>query len=164
MKTKIHLLFVLFVMAVMVNAQTKNDSTSKIGIGGMIGLPTGVMSTGYNLAYGFDLKAEFGVAPNLAITLSAGYLNWVGKSGYGGTTSLIPALGGLKCYFSDKVYGSAEAGLSFSTNSGGGNAFTFSPGVGYKVTDKFDVMLKYQDASKNGVSIAHLGLRAGLTF
>ena len=130
----------------------------------MVGLPTGVMSTGYSLAYGFDLKAEFSVAPKLAFTLSAGYLNWVGKSGYGGSTGLIPALGGLKYYFLDKVYGCAEAGLSFSTNSGGGNAFTFSPGVGYRVSEKFDVMLKYQDTSKNGFSVAHLGLRAGLTF
>lgn len=164
MKAKLLLLFVLFVMAVTVYAQTKDGTSSKLSIGGMIGLPSDDMSTGYNFAYGVDLKAEFGIVPKLALTISAGYLDWAAKSGYGGSNGMIPALGGLKYYFSDKVYGSAEAGLTFSTNSGGGNVFTFAPGLGYKFTDKFDILIKYQDATKYGFSMSYLGLRAGLTF
>jgi len=77
---------------------------------------------------------------------------------------LIPVLVGGKYNFSDQLYGSAQIGLSFSTSSGGGSAFTFAPGIGYKISDNFDLLLKYQSASKNGGSTSFLGVRAGLSF
>ena len=171
MKTKFFLLVVLFVLAVSVNAQTKAKAAAKdtkgfvIGAGAMVGLPVGDYTSIESLAYGVDLMGEISVAPSFAITVSAGYLDFAKKSGFSAAKmGMIPVLAGAKINFSDKLYGSAQAGLSFSTASGGGSAFTYAPGIGLKISDKFDLLLKYQAASKNSATNAFLGLRAGLTF
>ncbi len=163
MKAKLLLFVVLFVFAVSVNAQNKGDKAFKIGAGAMIGLPMGDASDATNLAYGVDLMGQYGVAEKLAVTLSAGYQDWSYKTGFS-DAGLIPVLAGVKYDFSDKIYGSAQVGLSFGTASGSESAFTFAPGVGYKISDKFDLLLKYQSASKDGASLSFLGLRAGFTF
>jgi hypothetical protein len=71
---------------------------------------------------------------------------------------------GGRCYFSDKVFGSAQVGISIFTDALAGSAFTFAPGLGNKISEKFDLMLKYQSATKNGGDASYLGLRAGLRF
>lgn len=169
MKTKLILLVVLIVLAASVNAQTKAAAKDTkgftIGTGAMVGLPMGDANTVASLAYGVDLQGEIGLAPSLALTVSAGYVDFAKKSGYSvWKMGLIPVLGGLKINFTDKLYGSAQAGLSLSTTNGGDIAFTFAPGIGYKVGEKFDLLLKYQSASRTGASTSFLGLRAGLTF
>ena len=77
MKTKFLMLFVLCVMAINVSAQTKDGTSSKLSIGGMIGLPSDEMSTGYNFAYGADLKAEFSIETSLAVTIRP--VSWIGE-------------------------------------------------------------------------------------
>lgn len=173
MKTKIFLFVVLVVLMLSVNAQSKSEMPFKIGAGAMIGLPVGDASDIYSLAYGIDLMGEYPVATSFALTLSAGYVDFVKKSDYSDMldalgvkvkTGMIPVLAGAKYDFSEKIYGSFQIGISFLTESGAGNAFTFAPGVGYKVSEKFDLMLKYQSASKDGSSLSFFGIRAGLTF
>jgi hypothetical protein len=165
MKTKIYLLVALFVLAVSVNAKSKaSEKSLKIGIGAMAGLPMGDMSKAADLAYGADLQAEYAVNSKGAFILSVGYLDFVRKTGYTGK-GVIPILAGAKFNISEKLYGSAQAGISLSTVSGAGSAFTYAPGIGYKVSDKFDLLLKYQSMSlKGGGSISVLGLRAGISF
>jgi hypothetical protein len=174
MKAKLLVLVVLFVLTVCVNAQSKSDKPLKFGVGAMIGLPMGDYTDVASLAYGADVMGEYAVAEKIGITLSVGYLDWSKKSAFKAfedemgekiSLGMIPVLAGIKYSFTDKIYGSAQAGLSFSTQSGNsGSAFTFAPGVGYKISDKFDLLLKYQSASKDGASMSFLGLRAGLTF
>ena len=165
MKTKLILLIVLFVLSQSVIAQSKDEKPFKIGVGAMIGLPLGDISTGTSLTYGVDLLGEYSVAPSFALTLSAGYVDFILKSGYSGNNGLIPVLAGAKYYFSDKIYGSAQTGLAFSTQSGNsGSAFTFAPGLGYKVSGNFDLLLKYQSATKNDWNTSFLGLQAGFSF
>jgi len=130
----------------------------------MIGLPTGDYADVANFAYGVDIMGEYAVAPSFDLTFSTGCVNWAKKSGYTGDVKLIPVLAGAKYYFSDKLYGSAQAGLSFATESGAGSVFTFAPGIGYKIADKFDLLLKYQSGSKNGSTVSFLGVRAGYSF
>jgi len=165
MKIKIFLLVVLFVLSVSVDAKSRKDEKSfKIGIGAMAGLPMGDIKPYANLAYTVDLTGEFAVTSTGAFIISGGYFDLVRKSGYSGN-GLIPILAGAKFYFSDQIYGIAQAGISLSTAGGGGSAFTYAPGIGYKVSEKFDVSLRYQSAApKGGGSISFLGLRAGLTF
>ncbi|MEI6677041.1 MAG: outer membrane beta-barrel protein [Mariniphaga sp.] len=165
MKTKLYLIIVLVVVALSVNAQSKDEKSFKIGAGAMIGLPTGDVANFTTMAYGVDLLGEYSVAPSFALTASLGYLDFAAKSGMSGLKmGFVPVLVGAKYYFTEKVYGSGQIGVSFSTQSGGGNAFTFAPGIGCKVTGNFDLMLKYQSASKEGSAISFLGVRAGLTF
>jgi len=179
MKAKLLLIVMLFVLAVSVNAQTKAASTDaktfKIGAGAMIGLPTGDYTDVASLAYGVDVMGENAVAPSLGLTLSLGYFDFAKKSdfkevedefGYNLKLGLITVLAGAKYYFSDKLYGSTQIGYSFGTESDSGSAFmfTFAPGIGYKIADKLDLLLKYQSASKVGSSVSFLGLRAGYSF
>ena len=164
MKKQIFLLVVLVVLAVSVNAQSKNEKTFKIGVGAMVGLPMGDIADAASLAYGFDVIGEYAVAPKIGLTISAGYLDWAKKSGFGGNWSSIPVLVGGKYYFSDKLYGSAQVGFSFYSESIYGTAFTFAPGIGYKISEKFDLLLKYQSAGKDGWADSSLGLRAGFSF
>lgn len=165
MKTKL-LLFVMLAAFTLssVKAQTNADMPFKIGIGGMIGLPVGDYSDFADLAFGFDLLGEYAVAPSFALTLSAGYVDWVKKSGFSGNAGLIPILAGAKYYFSDMLYGSIQAGISIGTDSDSESAFTFAPSLGYKLSDSFDLSLKYQSATKNSSDASFLGLRLGYTF
>ena len=173
MKAKLFLLVALAIVTLSVNAQLTKEKPFKIGVGAMIGLPTGDASEVFNLTYGFDVLGEYTVAPSFAVTLSAGYVDFSKKSefkndldylGIKVKTGMIPVLAGIKYHFSEKFYGSVQAGLSFFTESDAGNAFTFAPGIGYKLSEKFDLMLKYQSASKDGGTSSFLGLRAGLSF
>ena len=173
MKTKFFLFVVLVVLTLSVNAQTNDEKPFKIGAGAMIGLPMGDYSDVASLAYGIDLMGEYAVAPSFGITLSIGYLDFAKKSAYKDMEDelgmkfklgMIPVLAGAKYYFSDQIYGSAQIGMSFGTESGSESVFTFAPGVGYKISDNFDLLLKYQTASKDGVNMSFLGLRAGLSF
>lgn len=173
MKSKLLLFVMLFVLAVSVNAQTKDAKPLKIGVGAMVGLPMGDMKDVASLAYGVDLMGEYAVAPSFGLTLSIGYVDFSKKSDFKAMEDelgikfklgMIPVLAGAKYYFSDQIYGSAQVGLSFGTESGAGSAFTFAPGIGYKISENFDLLLKYQTASKDGSSNSFLGLRAGLSF
>jgi len=180
MKTKLLLFVMLFVLVVSVDAQTKSDAKDTklytIGIGGMIGIPAGSSSTEvFNSIYGFDLTGEYHIAPSIGLTLSAGYAEWAMKqyyrdffdaAGVSFSTGLVPVLAGVKYYFDDKIYGSVQAGFSFYTQSGIGNAFTSAYGVGYKVSDKFDLSLIYEITGNGGQGDKDqfLGLRAGITF
>jgi len=173
MKTKFLLFAVLFVLTLVATAQPKDEKPFKIGAGAMIGLPMGDYSDVASLAFGVDVMGEYAIDPSFGLTLSIGYIDFVKKSDYKDMEDelgvkfklgMIPVLAGAKYYFSDQLYGSAQIGLSFGTADGAGSAFTFAPGVGYKISDNFDLLLKYQSASKDGSSMSFLGLRAGLSF
>ena len=71
---------------------------------------------------------------------------------------------GARYYFSDKLFGSAQAGVSIFTENGSGKYFTFAPGIGYKISEKFDLLLKYQSITPSGGSINFMRVRAGLSF
>ena len=161
MKSKLFLLVVLCLFSLSVNAQSTDEKPFKIGAGAMIGLPVGDVTNVATLAFGVDVMGEYAIAPSFGLTLSLGYVDFALKSWYKelldaadlkSKMGMIPFLVGGKYNFSDKFYGSLQAGLSFGTSSDSGTAFTFAPGVGYKISDQFDLLIKYQSASKNGGS------------
>ena len=136
-----------------------SDKTLKFSIGATAGLPIGTLGNIASLAYGGDLQGEYAASEQVGITLSAGYIGYVGKSGFS-IDGVIPVLAGARISFAENVYGSLQAGMSFGS---GGSAFTYAPGIGYKVSENFDVLLKYQAASKGGTS-SFVGLRAAYNF
>jgi len=145
------------------NAQQEKPFT--IGCGLTAGLPEGDYSELTSLALAFDVQGEYALIPNLRITLSTGYLNFISKSGYGDLgIGQIPLLVGGKYCFSNKVYGSLQTGVSILTEEGAGTAFAIVPGIGYKINKTLDLMLKYQSASVDETNISFLGIRAGFTF
>ena len=156
---------VLFVSLLTAIAITGFSQKAKFSLGGELGLPVGDWSAGVSALVGFSGQADFNVASNFDLTLNAGYTSALAKNG-GEGDGWIPVLCGAKYHFSDKLYGSAQMGISFF-NYGGGesvNIFTFAPGVGYKVSDNFDLLFKYTSMSDNGYSISALGVRAAYTF
>lgn len=150
----------LFFTSTHVNAQ----SAPKFGIGLNVGIPT---TTGYSFAIGGDLRYQFDIDKQLSVPITAGYTNFSLKDTYGGGSfGFIPVKAGLKYFFNDSgagAYGLAEAGAGFSTTSGGGTAFVYSPAVGYAWSNGLDLGLKYEGYSNNG-SIGYVGLRLAYGF
>ena len=158
------ILFSIFSLIAFTGFSQKSDKSTKLSIGAELGLPIGDFSAGYSLAVGFSGQADFNVANNIDLTLNAGYTRFLGKDGADGSGA-IPVLGGAKYHFSDKVYGSAQLGVSFFSFGGESlTLFTFAPGVGYKVSDNFDLLFKYSSISDDGGSINWIGVRAAYSF
>lgn len=157
--------FAIAVLALTAGAQDKkgSDKTFKPSVGLEVGLPIGTFGDFAGLVIGGSVQGEYMAAETVGITLNAGYLNVSGKNG-AGSTGMIPVLAGAKFYFAENFFGHAQAGLSFSTESGGGSAFTYAPGIGYQASENFDVTLKYQASTKNSSTSGFIGLRAAFTF
>ena len=165
MKKLVFCVAVLAITTLSANAQKESSSSDgfKIGAGATVGLPLGTIKSYTSFVFGVDLQGEYPAAESVGITVSAGYLNFSGKSGAGSTGS-IPVLAGAKIKFAEKVYGHAQLGMSFSTQSGGGSAFTYAPSIGYQAAENVDVSVRYQAATKSGSTNSFIGLRVGFTF
>jgi hypothetical protein len=162
MKKTLFLIMLFSILALAVNAQSRNQRPY-VSLGTTFGLPVGNDSNFYNLVWGLNAVGVFPVDPQFGLLLDGGYVNYFGKSGVN-NWGLIPILAGGKYNFSDKVFGVLKAGISFATSSGGGSAFTWTPGVGVMLTNKIALTLRYESASKNGWNDAFLGLRIGVSL
>jgi hypothetical protein len=152
-------------------AQTTTTSTkqeSKFSIGVDAGLPTGTAADVYNFAIGGSLKYDVAAATDLFVTFSAGYEAFLVKSsltslGAKSSSGFIPLKAGLKYYFSEGFFGEAQVGAAISTESGGGTAFAYAPGIGYSFDGGFEVGARYEGWSKNG-TIGQAALRVAFSF
>lgn len=154
-------------------ASVDADKDFKFSIGVIGALPTGDLKSTSNFGIGGSLQGEYKAAPELGLTVSVDYISFSGKN-YSdlGTTikyptiSLIPILAGGRYYFGGGAYISAQLGITSLKASGESStsAFTYAPGIGYYLSPNFDLLLKYQAASKNGGTIAFIGLRAAYNF
>ena len=166
------------------SAQTKTSvSPVKVSLGVDAVAPFGDFAKSSSFGIGGSLQGDYNVDPTLALTLSAGYIDFLGKSqtytnpGVGNVTvknpdfGLIPVLAGIKYSFTPQVYASAQLGVAFSTKKNGGSNFTYAPGIGYKFSDNFDILAKYTGYSvKNSgtgtknTSLNTAGVRLAYTF
>lgn len=158
MKKLILAMAVIAISTATVEAQKK----TALSIAVNAGIPT---TTGLSFAVGGDLQADFAAAEGLKITLSGGYENYSAKSSYGGGSfGIIPVLAGAKFALgSDKVYGHAQLGYAFSTQSGGGGAFAYAPSIGYYFSPNFDGSIKYLAYSNHG-TVGEIGVRLAYNF
>ncbi|TFF34938.1 hypothetical protein [Mucilaginibacter psychrotolerans] len=164
---------VLFAMTVLCGlslgafAQSSSSQDSKFSIGFEGGLPTGDAKQAYNAVLGASLKYDYNVATGTYLTGSAGYNAFLVKSQYksivGSTDGAIPVKAGIKYFFGSGFYGEGQLGAAFSTESGGGTAFVYSPGIGYDFGSGVDVGVRYEAWSKDG-TIGQVGLRLGFSF
>ena len=139
----------------------------KWNIGAEGALPIGDFSNVYSFIIGGSVKAEIPTATNTFLTLSAGYNLWMVKSGlkdlFGSSTGFIPLKAGVKYYSDGKFFLEGQAGIVFSTESGGGHLFVFSPGIGYTFVGGFEAGVRYEGWS-NGGTASQIGLRLGFRF
>lgn len=141
-----------------VQAQDGAKSTT-LSLGVNVGIPT---TSGYSVAYGADLQADFAVAPTTKITASAGYENYKLKN-LDINTYIIPVLAGAKFNLgSDKLYGHAQLGAGFGKNSY--TAFAYAPSIGYYFSPNLDGSIKYLAFSKNSTTIGSVNLRLAYNF
>jgi hypothetical protein len=172
---KKQLFTLLFVCGIVVSgfAQSKSDTLSsarkgtKVSVGAEVGVPVGQASTGYNLVLGGSAKLELPTSPNTYFTLSAGYNAYFLKSEFKGfdipsTSGFIPLKAGLKCY-TENFFFEAQAGIVWSTESGGGHAFAWSPGIGYSFNNGFEAGARYEGWTNDGTT-GQISLRLAYRF
>ena len=150
-----------------------SDKDLKFSIGVIGALPTGDLKTTSKFGIGGSIQGEYKAAPDFGLTLSLDYISFSGKSFSDGTNSvsgptlsLIPILAGGRYYFGGGAYASAQVGVTIAKFSGfpSSSAFTYAPGIGYYLSPNFDLLLKYQAASKSGSTLSFIGLRAAYNF
>jgi hypothetical protein len=164
MKKILLALFVLGVTACSSFAQTKSSDEAKFSIGVDPGLPIGDASNAYSFAIGGSLKYDIPIGTGTFFNLSAGYTAFMTKSalkqlGAKSSYGFVPLKAGLKYYFTGEgFYGEAQVGAAFSTESGGGTAFAYAPGIGYTVDGGFDIGVRYEAWSHSG-TVSQVALR-----
>jgi len=164
------LLLLVVLSAVVFNsfAQSKSDDAAKFSIGIDPGLPVGNASDAYTFGLGIDLKYDLPVATSTFFNVSAGYTALFTKSalkdiGAKSTYGYIPLKVGIKYYVDDAFFVEGQIGATFSTESGGGTAFAYAPGVGYKFSDAVEGGVRYEGWSHDG-SLSQIALRIAFSF
>jgi hypothetical protein len=140
----------------------------KFSIGAEGGLPVGEVSNGYSAVIGGSVKYELPTSGRSYFTLSAGYNAFLLKSEFKGigissTTGFIPVKAGAKYYSEGNFFIEGQLGIVFSTESGGGHAFVWSPGIGYSFNGGFEAGVRYEGWT-NGSTIGQVNLRLAYRF
>lgn len=180
MKLSLSVFFILTIISTFAFAQ---EGKMTLGFGGELSLPSGDFGDVAGTGFGGTANFLYHVSDQLAISGTAGYIMWGGKSldlGFWGkweySYSAIPILAGGRYYFStgdSRLYGSAEVGLymfSFTLKVPGRETteseseFVIAPGIGYemKIGDKLnlDLMGKYIIIS----DMNNIGVRVGINY
>lgn len=149
------LLLAFFITAIAISVSAQNVNRPTLSLGGELGAATGNLNLFYGLTAGATLQADFTVDKDLAITLNAGVIDFIGKKINNNikynSVAVIPILAGIKYYFTPVVYGSAQLGSStFTTGIFKGTKFTYIPGIGFKVDKNIDILVKYTGLSNTG--------------
>jgi hypothetical protein len=169
MKKVLLALFVLGVTACSSFAQTSKSESGKFSIGVDAGIPTGSASDFYNFGIGGSIKYDLPIATSTFFTISAGYTALLVKSefknaGFRSSDGFIPLKAGLKYYFNGEgFFGEGQLGAAFSTQSGGGTAFLYAPGIGYTFDSGFEAGVRYEGWSHDG-TIGQVALRVAYYF
>lgn len=149
-----------------------SSSTGKFSIGLEAGLPVGdIKDAGGKLFIGGSLKYDHPIATGTFFTISAGYTSLSFKEvtvpGLGtikpGSVGFVPVKAGIKYFLAESFYGEAQLGAAFSTESGGGTAFAYAPGIGYVLGGGVDLGVRYEGWSKNG-TVSQVAARLAYSF
>ncbi|MEP6594495.1 MAG: outer membrane beta-barrel protein [Ginsengibacter sp.] len=165
----------LTIIALGITSANAQKGTSSMPITFSIGLepaiPIGNFQDVYGFGIGGTLQGEYKPADDLGLTLNTGYINYSGKNiTFNGVTidagnfGIIPFLAGVKYYFSPKAYAHGQLGAAFSTSSGGGTSFAYTPGVGFILSKNIDLLVKYVAYSKNKETLSSIGARLAYNF
>jgi opacity protein-like surface antigen len=166
-------LFVAFIAITFITTTVNAQGGTNFSIGLEGTVPMGKFNDlGYKLGIGGSLQVDHKVASDMALTLNAGYITHNNKNSTPTYRfNVIPLLGGIKYWFSPKVYGSAQLGAAFNSvkvNNTSGNStstgFAYSPGIGFNVANSIDILVKYFGNSVDNVAFSSIGARIAYTF
>ncbi|RCH55998.1 hypothetical protein DJ568_04420 [Mucilaginibacter hurinus] len=157
-----------------VNAQTTEKSAWRMGVGIEGGIPVGGnISDNYGFVLGGNLRLQYGISDNTALTLTSGYSSFFGKEReVAGVTvkndafGVVPVKLGVKAFFTDNLYFGAEGGAGFITNKpnpGDRTKLILTPTLGW-ADQSWDVGVKYDNYSGQGSNFGTIGLRVAYGF
>lgn len=166
-------LFLAFAVITITAASVNAQGGTSFSIGLEAAVPMGKFNdAGYKFGIGGSAQVDHKVASDMALTLNVGYITHNNKASTPTYRfNVIPVLGGVKYWFSPKVYGSAQLGAAFNSvkvNNSSGNAtstgFAYSPGIGFNVANSLDLLVKYFGNSVDNVAFSSIGVRVAYTF
>jgi hypothetical protein len=167
------LLVILAVCGVTFSSLAQKTSVGKFSLGLELGKIVGSYSSVTDITYGASLKYNHLLADNLFFTASAGYTYLpysneykIGVFGFNIDTSgegFIPLKAGIKHFFNNSFYAEGQVGATISTNSGGGAAFAYAPGIGVEFGDGADIGVRYEGWAKTS-TISQIALRVAYSF
>jgi hypothetical protein len=153
------LCFVVGIALVSSSSAQKDNSKIKFNVGAELGIATGNLNIAYSLGIGATAQLEYAMDEKSSITLNSGIIQYIGKKisipGVAAAkvrnNAVLPILAGVKYDFASNFYGSAQLGVSvFAGSSGLGSKFTYIPGLGFRINEKLDALLKYTGYSDAG--------------
>lgn len=153
------------------NAQSTPKNALRFGIGVEGLLPTGNLKNASNVGLGITPRLQYGVADNLALTLTSGFYNFFGKELSGSPSVKVPAYqmvplkAGIKAFVSQNVYLSGEVGAGFETKEyyGKNTKLIASPGIGW-ANQSWDIGARYENFSGQSNNFGTIGLRVAYGF
>jgi hypothetical protein len=168
------LLAILFVGSTAATCLAQNDA-SKFSIGLEAGLPIGDFKQVSSFVIGGSLKYDHLLSDGMFLTGSVGFSSAKGKTqtytsggvtvtASTGNTTVVPVKAGIKYFLAESFYAEGQVGAAFFTQSGGGTAFAYAPGIGYNLGGGIDLGVRYEAWSKNGVTLGQIGARIAYSF
>jgi hypothetical protein len=148
---------------------TAAASPWRLGIGLEAGIPTGNANDISDFEIGGTARLQYDAAKTVAVMLTAGYYDMIGKAATNGSGATYPSLGmvpvklGAKIYVAPTFYVDGEAGAGFDTSYEDHTKLIFSPGVGYD-SKTWDISLRYENYSGQNNSFGLVGLRVAYGF
>src|ERR1700744_4832987 len=155
-----------------VQAQTKTttpDNPWRLGIGIEGGSPTGAAHTISNIYLGGTARLQYDASSSFAWTLTSGYYNMFGKAVPGlantkyGSLGIVPVKVGIKAFYAQNLYFSAEAGAAFEAHDGSNTKLDLSPGLGW-ANKTWDVGVRYENFSGQSNNYGLVVLRLAYGF
>jgi hypothetical protein len=148
-------------------AQTTAPSPWRFGIGLEAGIPTGNANDISDFEIGGTARLQYDAAKTVAVMLTSGYYDMIGKGAANGGTypslGMVPLKIGAKIYVAPTFYVDGEAGAGFDTSYENHTKLIFSPGVGYD-SKTWDISLRYENYSGQNNSFGLVGLRVAYGF
>jgi hypothetical protein len=156
-------------------------------VGAELGFATGGFNNSHSVGIGGSAQAEYNVAPNTNVTLTAGVIGYAGKKAQisnlkYSASNIVPVKGGIKYFVNSGFYGAAQLGVAFFNNYvdvnstppyygnyyGSEQALAFTPMIGYEFKSKsdkaFDASFKYDFYARQGGSFGSVGFRLAYKF
>lgn len=153
---KLYLFIPLLLIFVVISNNTFAQKKNTIFGGNVIvGFPTGTLADNYTNAFGLEGLAGFGVANNVYLTGTVGYVSYAAESfnPYGRIT-VVPIKAGVRLYATDRFFLTGNAGVGLikdETMDVRESRFTYDVGAGVQFS-MFNASLHYDGWKKSNTT------------
>jgi hypothetical protein len=165
MKARITLFILVLMFSAKSFAQSANANPS-LSVGLEVGIPSSKsFSDFYGAGVGGSAKLAIPVVTNGAVTLSAGYISFSGKTFAGNkypSFNLLPFKAGFRYKFPSNLYIEPQLGITSAKvkgSPGSTTSFTVAGNIGYIINNIVDLSARYESMTK-GANTSYIGLRA----